>query len=64
MISHLVSYDSDREFMVVKLGNVLERGALVKLRVSFTGTIRSSVMGIYRGSYLSRNNERRFFSGV
>jgi hypothetical protein len=60
LISHSVSYDSDREFMKVKVGNVLERGALVKLRVSFTGTIRSSVMGVYRGSYLSSSNERRF----
>lgn len=59
-ISHAVSYDSDREFMIIKSGSVLAKDALVQLRVEYTGTIRSSVMGVYRGSYMTKDNERRF----
>ena len=58
-ISHTVDYDSKREFMTVKTNYVLEKDSFVRFDVKYTGTIGSSIAGVYRGSYLNDENIRR-----
>jgi hypothetical protein len=58
-IPHSVTYDSLREFMIIKVKNPLEKDSLVRLFISFKGQIGTSIKGVYRGSYWTKDDERR-----
>jgi aminopeptidase N len=60
-ILHRVDFDTTREFMFVKTETTLLKNSLVRLVVNHQGLIRTSVSGVYRGSYRDAANERRCF---
>lgn len=58
-IPHTVSRDDERDFMIIITMITLTKGSIVQLTVRYGGTIGTSIAGIYRGSYLHNDNERR-----
>lgn len=53
------SFEIEKEFMIIKTKEVLKKGTLIRLNVDFNGRIGTAVRGVYRGSYLTQDNERR-----
>lgn len=54
------TFEEDKEFMIIKTKEILKQGTLVRLNVDYYGVIGTAVRGVYRGSYRSQKNERRF----
>lgn len=59
LISFTVEYDALREFMIIKSSVILLQDSIVRLTVSYGGRIGTSISGVYRGSYLHNENEKR-----
>lgn len=57
-ITHTRDYDATREFLIFHASQDLLKDSVVRLVINYQGTIRTTISGIYRGSYVEGNQRR------
>lgn len=60
IVEHTRGSDSNREFLFITSSVILTPESEVNLMVNYRMTIGTSISGVYRGSYLSEENEIRW----
>ena len=63
-ISHTIDFNTERELLILKTSETLVKDSMVRLTINYRGTIRSSITGVYRGSYLHNGDETRYVQYV
>lgn len=59
-ISSKISFDSERDFLIIEASQTFTKGTIVRQKIKYKGRILINTRaGIYRGSYLDENEARR-----
>lgn len=58
------SYDKDREFFIVKLGSMLQKGERYQIKIHFTAYLKDNLKGFYRSKYKSLTSGQEEYIAV